>query len=235
MTAAWRQIVSAWGTFTRVPRLLPLLGAVVGIVAAAVYWLAAQVWPSSIAVILSMLATVIITGGVHEEGLAELCGALRGPGTPPATSGGNRVRGNGLAALGIVFVLLIKYSALTALTAASLPFVLPANMALGLIMIAGHTASRALLLSVTAVPAERSWRRLSSGELVFVLLIGFAPAALLGIPGLIGLAAAIVIRLTAAAFIKHRLGGCTENGQDAIQQISEAGFYLGALAAWTFI
>jgi adenosylcobinamide-GDP ribazoletransferase len=235
MTPAWRQFSSAWGTFTRMPRLLPLVGVVVGITGGAVYWLAAQAWPSSIAVILSMLATVLMTGGIHEEGFAELCAALRLTRTPPAAIAGARARGDGLAVLGIVFVLLIKYSALTALTAANLPFVLPANVALGLIMVAGHAVSRALLLSVSAGPGGSESRRLSSGELAFVLLSGFAPAALLGTPGLIGLAAAIVLRLAAAATIKHRLGGLTENGQDAVQQIAEAGFYLGALAAWTYI
>jgi adenosylcobinamide-GDP ribazoletransferase len=159
----------------------PLIGVLIGAIGAAAYWLAAQAWPTSVAVVLSMLATVLITGGMHERGLARE--------QPPDAAG---MSADGLGALRMLFALLIKYNALMALSAANLPFPLPEHLALGVIMISGHAASRALAVTVIATRSQ-SAPRASNGDLVLALAMGFAPATLLGIPGLIGLAAAIVI------------------------------------------
>jgi hypothetical protein len=125
-----------------------------------------------------------------------------------------------------VFCLLIKYNALMSLSAAKLPFALPSNLALGLIMICGLAASFALALSVTRIP---------NGSLSLALLIGFAPAALLGIPGLIGLAVAVIVGLGCVALLKLKRAAGSGNARDMIQLLTEACFYLGALAAWSYV
>jgi adenosylcobinamide-GDP ribazoletransferase len=189
-----------WRLFPAAPaKLAPLVGMLVGAVGAAAYWLSAQVWPTSVAVVLSMLATVLVTGGLHERGLAR-------------------------DVLGMLFLLFIKYNALMALSAANLAFPLPEHVALGVVMIAGHAASRAL--AATA--------RMSSGDLVFALAVGFAPAAIMGVPGLMGLAAAILVRMAFAAYLK-RFAVAAVDTVDAVQQLTEVSFYLGALAAWKFV
>lgn len=193
MSTPWRLIPAAPA------KLTPLVGILVGAVGAVAYWLAAQVWPTSVAVILSMLATVLATGGLHERGLSR-------------------------DVLGMLFVLLIKYTALMALSAANLAFPLPEHVALGVIMIAGHAASRAL--AATA--------RMSSGDLVLALALGFAPAAIMGVPGLMGLAAAILVRMAFAAYLK-RFAAAAVDPVDAVQQLTELSFYLGALAAWKIV
>jgi hypothetical protein len=125
-----------------------------------------------------------------------------------------------------VFCLLIKYNALMSLSAAKLPFAAPSNFALGLIMICGLAASFALAVSVTRIP---------NGSLSLALLIGFAPAALLGIPGLIGLAAAVIVGLGCVALLKLKRAAASSNARDMIQLLTEACFYLGALAAWSYV
>jgi hypothetical protein len=121
------------------------------------------------------------------------------------------------------------------LSAASLPFAVPANVALGLIMICGHAASRALVVSLLASSAHDSSTPVSNGDLVFALGVGFAPATLLGIPGLIGLAIAIVARVAFGAYLK-RYRNTLENGAFyAMQQLTEICFYLATLASWTFV
>jgi hypothetical protein len=67
------------------------------------------------------------------------------------------------------------------------------------------------------------------------LLIGFAPAALLGIPGLIGLAAAIIAGMGIMVFLKTRRAGGSDDALDMTQLVSEACFYLGALATWRYV
>jgi cobalamin synthase len=192
MSAQWRR----WET---APRFTPLLGALIGALGGAVYWLGAQIWPTSIAVVLSMLATALL------------------PAASARTTAGPD--------LGFVFAVLVKYNALMALSAANLPFALPANLALPLIMIAGHAASRALVVS--SKPA-------SHGDLGIALAIGFAPAVLLGLPGLIGLVAAIAARFAFIAY-SRRNRAVSPAVLDMTQQLTEVCFYLGALATWAYV
>ena len=194
--------------FVTAPRFIPLWGAAVGAVGGGVYWLGAQIWPTSIAVVLSMLATALLSANLTTS---------TGVGPSPPHMG----------MLGFVFGLLIKYNALMALSAANLPFELPANLALGLIMIAGNAASRALAVSA-AKPA-------SHADVGIALGLGFAPAALIGIPGLIGLAAALVLRMGFVAYIRRKRPAIATAELDTIQQLTELCFYLGALATWAYI
>jgi adenosylcobinamide-GDP ribazoletransferase len=192
--------------------LAPLLGIAIGALGGAVYWLAAQIWPSSVAVILSMAASALLTTEFRAIGATRL------------------------DLLGRVLGLLIKYNALMALSAAKLPFAAPANFPLALIMICGYAASFALLVFVMATGgAEKSAAKIGHAALILALALGFAPAALLGIPGLIGLAAAVTAGIGLLAFIKYRRIGSSAEALDLTQLTTEACFYLGALASWRFI
>ena len=75
-------LLTAFGFFTRIPvpfklafsqdnlnkcnRYLPLIGLVVGSISGLVFYLFALILPQSIAVILSMGASVLLTGAFHE-------------------------------------------------------------------------------------------------------------------------------------------------------------------------
>jgi adenosylcobinamide-GDP ribazoletransferase len=189
----------------------PLLGILIGILGGAVYWLAVQIWPSNVAVILSMAVTAVLTTEFRSMPAARL------------------------DLLSRVLCLLIKYNALMALSAAKLPFAVPANVPLALIIICGYAASFALLVSVIATRPEKSAPKIGHGALIFALLIGFAPAVLLGIPGLTGLAAAIVAGLGVIAFLKYRRISGSGDTLDLAQLLTEACFYLGALATWRYV
>ncbi len=196
---------AATGQFT------PLLGILIGIMGGALYWLAVQIWPSSVAVILSMAVTALLTTEFRALPAARL------------------------DLLSRVLCLLIKYNALMALSAAKLPFAVPANVPLALIMICGYAASFALLVAVSAMRPEKSAPKIAHAALIFALLIGFAPAVLLGIPGLTGLAAAIVAGLGVIALLKYRRIAGSGDTLDLAQLFTEACFYLGALATWRYV
>jgi adenosylcobinamide-GDP ribazoletransferase len=185
---------------------MPLRGILVGAVGGLVYWAAAQIWPTSVAVALSMLASASLSGGV---------------------------RSADLSTLGWVFVVLLKYNSLMALSAASLPFALPANLALGVIMVAGQAASFALHVSVLATSdnSRGAPASVSHADLAFVLLVGFAPAALIGMPGLIGLVAAIAARIAFIAYARRNARPAAAGSGDITRQLAEVCFYLGVLAA----
>src|SRR5882672_10379076 len=197
MSTLWRHRLAA-------PPLLPLLGAAVGAVGGGAYWAGAQIWPASVAVILSMLATALLSAWLDPAGAR----------TPGAGAGA------GAGAMIIVFALLIRFNVLMALSAANLPFPLPPNLALGLILIAGHASSSAL--GVSMKPASHL-------DLGIALAIGFAPAALIGMPGLIGLACAIGARIAFAAYARRRRLSIGAAELDRTRLMTELCFYLGTL------
>jgi cobalamin synthase len=194
-----------WAT---APRFTPLVGVLIGAAGGGVYWLGAQIWPTSIAVVLAMLATALLSASSG-------AGSVAGARTPRSEL------------LTVVFALLIKYNALMALSAANLPYRVPANVALGLIMIAGQASSRALAVSAS--------KPVSYADLGIALAVGFAPAALIGIPALIGLAAAIAARIGFIAYLRRSRPSVTAAELDLTQQLTEVCFYLGALATWSYI
>jgi adenosylcobinamide-GDP ribazoletransferase len=208
----WRHVLGA-------PRLAPLAGILVGALGGAVYWLAVQLWPTSLAVMLSMAATTLATRAHNESCLAEIVAAS----DPIPAPESHRLT---VGMLALLFLILIKYTALMGLSAANLPIAVPPNVALGLIMIAGHAASRALKVSATAA---------HGGDLALALALGFAPAVLLGIPGLVGLVIAILQRMALGAWTKRHGGAATPGYFGTTQQLTEICFYLGALAAWTYV
>ena len=199
-----RQIFSAMGA-PAVTKFAPLAGLAVGAIAGAVYWLAVQLWPSSVALILSMLTSTLLTRGLRQGGTAR-----------------------GFEALGQLFYVLLKYNVLMALSAAKLPFDAPPNTALCLIMICGYGAARSLQVCLTASRAPPPGTApLSHLDMGVALLIGFSPALVLGLPGLVGLAAAVasVLGLSIAprSFIRFA------------PWVAETCFYLGAQASWSYV
>ncbi len=192
-------------------KFAPLVGALIGTLGAAAYWLSAQIWPSSVAVILSMALTAWLAAGTRVLPAGRNDWAFR------------------------LFCLLIKYNALMALSAAQLPFAAPANVALGLIMICAHAASYALMIGVLGARPPDEGSKLGSGTLSIALLLGLAPAAVLGIPGLSGLAAAIAVSLGVIAYLRLKGASAADEWPGFAQQLAETGFYLGALATWSYV
>jgi cobalamin synthase len=193
-------------------RFAPLVGALIGLSGAAVYWLSQQVWPTSVAVILAMA-------------MSTLASVAAGPAWP----------GGAQPSFNQTLYLMIKYSTLMALSAAKLPFPAPPEAALALIMVCGYAASGALVVSTLNVAPAPLPNKLSNTDLGLTLLMGFAPAALLAIPGLTGLVAAILASLAFTAYRKISVTARSEQRLEITQQITEISFYLGALATWSYV
>src|SRR5271155_1493195 len=59
-------------------RYLPLVGIIVGAIGAIVYIVSSVIFPHAIALLLSMLVTILVTGAFHEDGLADMCDGFGG-------------------------------------------------------------------------------------------------------------------------------------------------------------
>ena len=56
----------------------PVMGWVVGGVAGAVYWAAARLFGADVGLLLSIIASVLLTGAFHEDGFADMCDGFGG-------------------------------------------------------------------------------------------------------------------------------------------------------------
>lgn len=243
-----RYFVAALGYFTRVPipraigldmhdlagaaRYFPLVGALVGAAAACVYWFALHVFPPSVAVLLSMAATLLLTGALHEDGLADCCDGLGGGATrEDALRIMRDPRLGAFGAIGLVMALALKWQTLAALPAATAAWS----------MVSAHAASRALAVSYLAThdyareqgKAKPVAQRMAARSLVVALALGLpwllAPDWRAGV---FGLGVCLVLRFALARYFARRLGGYTGDCLGLAQQCFELALYLSVLA-WT--
>lgn len=247
-----RLFLTALQFFTRVPvpawvgwspqqlnasaRYFPLVGAGVGLVAGGVYLAARLLWPPSIAVLVSMAASVWFTGAFHEDGFADSCDGLGGAADRTralAIMKDSRV-GN-YAVVGLVLLLAGKFQALA---------LVPAQTFLA-VSVASHAVSRCAVLWVMArLPYLREDDAQAKSKPV-AQGIGAAPLAFavatalsvalpllgrLGWPALAACGAAAAVAVQAARFLRRRLGGYVGDTLGATQQLAELVFLLVCVA-----
>lgn len=101
--------------FKHVVPLWPLAGWLTGGIMVGVLWLAAQVLPLSTAWLIAIVARLLITGCLHEDGLADFCDGMGGGVTREhvlAIMKDSHIGTYGVIGLIIYFLLLIQMSAL---------------------------------------------------------------------------------------------------------------------------
>lgn len=227
-------VPAGWGTtrddLQRAAAYFPFVGWIGGGVAAAVWWLAAPVWLPAIASGLSLAATVLLTGAMHEDGFADVCDGFGGGYTKERVLEIMRdSRVGAFGAIGAVIMLLLKWQ-----TVAGLPSLL-APVAL----VAGHVVSRAVSTSLMAtlsyvreesVKAKPLATALRGGRLAWVIVTALAAMALLPPRLWWALAVMLVVRAVLARWFVKRIGGYTGDCLGAAQQVSEVAFYLAVIA-----
>jgi len=200
--------------FANTPRYYPLVGVMIGLLCAIVFLIATYLFNTDLAVVLMMVFSVLLTGAFHEDGLADTFDGVGGGLTRDKAlhiMKDSRIGTYGTLAL--LMVLLLKFTALSALHAQAI--------VIGLIRDHG-----------TGKPVANG---IGQSSLIIALITGIACLVLtiffLGIPvmvyGLVGLA--IGHGLMRWVYAK-KLGGYTGDTLGAVQQVSEVGFYLGLVA-----
>jgi adenosylcobinamide-GDP ribazoletransferase len=244
-SAELRYFFAALGYFTRIPvprrisgdaadlgaaaRYLPLVGALVGGLGALTYAASLHVFPAGIAVLLSMAATLAVTGAFHEDGLADCCDAFGGGYTRDDVLRIMRdSRIGAFGAIGLVIALALKWQALAALP--------PARAAW--LMIAAHAASRVTAASylVTLDYARPEGKAQPVAQRMSPLAFGYAAA--LGLPwlfwpdwraGCAALGALAALRVLLGRYFVRRIGGYTGDCLGFAQQLAELVVYLVVL------
>ncbi len=217
-------------------RYFSLVGVAVGAVCAAVLWATSLWWPQSVGAILAVLASLVLTGAFHEDGLADTFDALGGMVSKERAlqiMKDSRIGTYGAVAL--VMALLLKVTLLGHM---------PLPMALGLAVLA-HSASRASAVVLMcalpyagdpthtkAKPMAHQVSRWGGAvaclwPLLLTLSLGFTHCVSWLALGM-AWAALGVATVLCKAWWQRRLGGITGDTLGATQQITELSMLLFA-------
>ncbi|MEM9757063.1 MAG: adenosylcobinamide-GDP ribazoletransferase [Pseudomonadota bacterium] len=214
-TAAW-----AW----------PIVGAVVGCLAAAAGWAAVRAGtPPMLAAAVALGVLALVTGGLHEDGLADTADGLWGGVSRSQRleiMRDSRIGAYGVLALGIVFA--IRWSAVTALAASGSWGALIAAAAASR---AGMAALMAALPPARADGLSRGTGRPPSSSVAVAGLAGLAAIVALAPGAGWAIAGGLLVLLTVGRVARQKLGGQTGDILGCAQQVSEAAILAVAASA----
>lgn len=219
--------------FLASPRHYPAVGALVGALGGIVWALAP--WPPLVSALITLGATIALTGGLHEDGLADTLDGLGG--VRPKERALEIMRDSRIGTYGVLALILsvgLRVLALAALPWAAVPWVL----------IAGGAASRGAMVAAMAsgsyLRARGAGSTLSEGIDAATLRLAGGVAAVAVLPLVVvlpwpsvlaGIAGMALGAAAMRAWYQRRLGGYTGDCLGAVQQAAEIGFLLGLLAA----
>ena len=234
----------AIGFFTRLPvpeadgplagaaRAFPVAGLVIGAVGALCYLIAVQIGLSSLlAALLTLAAVILVTGALHEDGLADYCDMLGARGGPEAKLAAMRD-----SRIGCYGVLALGFS--TAIKAASI-IDLGAPDVVAAALVSAHLSSRGVLpLVMRSLPLARTegvasdagkptsaGARLSLGLSLVLMALVAGPGA-----AVVGLIAALVAAFLVAEAARRQIGGYTGDVLGAAQQLAELAVLINLVA-----
>lgn len=245
----WHEFATALGFLTRLPvprppagaavplaralRLAPLAGLLVGLIGAGVFWVASETGLAPmLAGLLAVAATILVTGALHEDGLADVAdgfGGAFGRGAKLAIMRDSRTGAYGVLVL--IFSVGLRAGALAAIAE-------PAAAAAALV--GAHAASRGVFPAVMHLlePARAEGLAASAGRPAqrdALLGLGLGLVVALAACGLTEGLAVFSVALVAAALVgllaRIQVGGYTGDVLGAVQQAAEMGALIAAAAS----
>ena len=214
--AAERGAKAAWA--------YPIVGMALGAIAALIAGAAANIGATSdISAVIALAIIAILTGGMHEDGLADTADGM-------GVSGKDRklavMRDSHIGAFGVIALILILIGRWSGTEAV--------NSALLALIAVGATSRAAMVLQMYLLPnATETGLSASTGRpdavsaIIAVALAAIACLAFIGLPGTIMVAVSLAAILPVTAYAKRALDGQTGDILGATQQFAE----FAALAA----
>ena len=213
--------------------MLPIAGALIGAVAALILWLATRLGlPASLAALVTMAALVVLTGALHEDGLADFVDAMGGATQEQRLAIMKDSRIGTFGGLALIISFLARVMSLAALTEQSLALA-------GTVLIAAAASSRSFALlplyllaparadglgAATADIKNRTLAVAGIATLLFGLLPLFAGASLVYVLSALIIAAAAAYGMI--VLTRRLIHGQTGDVAGAVQQVAEIVTYL---------
>ncbi|MGF1876233.1 adenosylcobinamide-GDP ribazoletransferase [Photobacterium frigidiphilum] len=248
----WQVFLVALAFFTRIPipkstpysserlnqanRYFGVVGTIIGLLTAIVYWISVQVFPIELAVAAAIICGLLLTGAFHEDGLADVFDGFGGGWSVEQKL--NIMKDSRLGTYGasaLVMMLGCRWAVLIAL--AKIDILLPVGL-----LIVMHTLSRicaaSLIFSYPYVRADQDSKvkplanQQSQHDLWVLIATGLIILLLLPLEMAISLTLVLfVVRWLCGKWFQQQLGGYTGDCLGATQQIAELMGYL-TLLAW---
>lgn len=224
--------------YSQLPRsaiYFPVIGWLVGLVSGATFYVSNLYLPQSTSIIIAFIVSIQMTGAFHEDGFADVCDGFGGG------YGKERIleimkdsRSGVYGVVGLIMLILLKYTVLTELSATVVP----------VLFIAGHSVSRFMPLilmhlyryaRVEDSKSSNAVHKPSLTELGFAVTFAFVPLMMLPMITVCALIPIALITLFLGRYFNQHIGGYTGDCLGCIQQVSETCFYVFVSALWTFI
>ena len=214
-------------------RYFPLVGIVVGFIAALVFVACSFFWPETLAVLAAMASAILLTGALHEDGWSDMVDGFGGGWERQRILDIMRdSRLGSFGAVALVVLLLARFLCLLEID----PVLIPAAL------IAGHAFSRLCSFFILATldyarsegKAKAFSQPLGGGAIAFAVLTALLPLPFLPWPPvLFAVALASLATLWLRGLFKRGIGGYTGDCLGAAQQLAEVAFYAGLLCEFT--
>jgi adenosylcobinamide-GDP ribazoletransferase len=227
-------------------RFFPLIGWIVGGITFSIYALSSLLFDVQIAVILSLLAGVMVTGAFHEDGLADVYDGFGGGWTKTKIleiMKDSQVGAYG--AIALIFLMAIKFFGLTHLIEKC---TLPHYSIIALFFITYHALARLTAINIVFTAEYAREDETSKAkpiakahtykEIIGAYIFGLLPLSLLCIfhwQFAIVLLPLTVLYFYAKNYFNKWLGGYTGDCLGAAEQVAECICILSFLAIWKFI
>jgi adenosylcobinamide-GDP ribazoletransferase len=220
---------------SRCVKYFPLVGIGIGLASAAMWCLAGEIWGPVIAALLAVVTSIVVTGALHEDGLADTADGFGGGWTVEkrlTIMKDSRIGAYG--ALALSFGIALRIAALA-------DWPLWTGVAA---LVAVHAAARitpAFVLSrmaykgdVAAMKVAYEESPIRSDEFRFalmVVIVALLPLAFVSFTAVAsGLLLGGALAAALAAWSRRLIGGYTGDVLGAIEQVFETGFLLGVAA-----
>lgn len=230
-------------------RYFPLIGWIVGGTAFGVFSLFNFLMTPEIAVIFSMIASILVTGAFHEDGFADVCDGFGGGWTKEKILLIMKDSAIGAyGAIGVVLLFLLKYQAVFYLVSKVGMITFQSQLLIFLVFISGHSLSRLAAISIVfthqysrddasskskPVAQNYTWREVVGasffGLLPLLFLVYFQSQFILAIVPI------VVGRFFLVRYFQKWIDGYTGDCLGATQQVCEVLFYLSVIILWKFI
>lgn len=224
----WRIAQVPADCFKRVVPLWPVVGWLTGGIMAAVFWLCSTVMPPLMAWTAAIIARLLVTGCLHEDGLADFCDGMGGGTTRQRVleiMKDSHIGTYGVVGLILYFLMMIEAGSQV-----------DARMMCGTIIAADcwskACASNIINLLPYARKAEEAksktvYERMTVGEWLLSACAGLLPAVLFLPPYFLpALAVPVVVFLLLTQLMRRRIEGYTGDCCGAMFLLCELSFYL---------
>lgn len=211
----------------------PVVGLLVGLLGSGAYLIGVAWFSAAVGAVLCLSITALVTGALHEDGLADSMDALAGGWDREQRLEIFKDSTHGtFGVMSLVLVSLLKFSALAGLATLS-------RTSIVLIVVAAHVVGRSAAVVAMGVlpPARDSGLGATYGTSLPV--IPMAGAGLLGAVGLVAafgllapvaLVSVVFVAVGFGAWSMRKIGGSTGDILGSIEQLSECAVLLSAFA-----